>query len=226
MKKQVQILLAGVLVVIPFAATIGVIWWAASRLGEVGLGLAKLLNFSDAITEDFEWVMALVGALLLLGAIYVIGLLTRTYVFRRLVAAAEKLFSRVPGVKTIYESVRDLLKLFGGGSSNAMGKVVLYRPNGGEAAVLALLTNAKPTGLSKAVGDLDLVAVYVPMSFMIGGPLLYVPREHIQEIDMPAEQALRLAATAEITSAPAGGVAVPVPVTVEVKKTAAGSGKS
>jgi len=218
MKKQMQILLAGVLIVLPFGVTIAIIWWAASKLGAVGYELAKFLKTADAPAEPwYEYVMAVAGAVLLLGVIYIIGLLTRTYVFRRIVAAAEKLFSRVPGVKTVYESVRDLLKLFGGSSAGTMGKVVLYRPNGGEAAVLGLLTNAKPTGLSKAAG-MDLVAVYVPMAFMIGGPLMYVPRAHIQEIDMPAEQALRLAATAEITASSGGA-----PATIEVKKVVEGA---
>jgi len=200
MKKQIQILLAGMLIVIPFAVTIGIIWWAASRLGEAGFALARLLNFNGQVEKEFEWVMAIVGAILLLGLIYVIGLLTKLYLFRRLLALAERLFSRVPGVKTIYESVRDLLRMFGGGGPNRMGKVVVYRPNGGDAAVLALLTNANPTAMGKVAPDADMVALYVPMGFMIGGPVVYVPRSHVQEIDMTAEQALRLAATADITS--------------------------
>jgi len=210
MKKQMQILLAGVLVVIPFAVTIAVIWWAASKLGACGYEVATFINkkYTDVPPpeqEGLKMLMALVGSLLLIGLIYILGLLTRSYVFRRIVMLMERLFSRVPGVKTVYESVRDLLKLFGP-SAGRMGKVVLYRPNGGEATMLGILTNANPTGLA-SVADADLVAVYLPMAFMIGGPVVYVPREHIQEIDMPAEQALRLAATAEISASSNGAAA-------------------
>jgi len=205
MNRQLRILLAGVLVVIPFAVTVAIIWWATSNLGQLGYQImtSHMSLAEKAAVETNEGLkikLAVVGALAVIVCIYFIGLLTKLYLFRRLVHLAEVLFSHVPGVKTIYESVRDLLKLFGGGSGR-MGKVVLYHPNGGEMAMLGILTNAKPTGLANVPGH-DLVAVYLPLAYMLGGPVIYAPRKHIQELDLPVEEALKLAATAEITAAP------------------------
>ena len=43
------------------------------------------------------------------------------------------------------------------------------------------------------------VAIYVPFSYMFGGVTLYVDKEHVRELDLPVEQALKLAATAQVT---------------------------
>ena len=59
--------------------------------------------------------------------IYLVGLLMRFWLFSGLVTLVEKLLAHVPGVKTIYESVRDLMKLFGS-ESQRMGHVVEYLP--------------------------------------------------------------------------------------------------
>ena len=48
------------------------------------------------------------------------------------------------------------------------------------------------------------VAIYLPMSYMIGGYLVLVPSTAIQPIDMSVEDALRFTLTAGITGARSG----------------------
>ena len=38
----------------------------------------------------------------------------------------------------------------------------------------------------------DLVAVYFPMSYQIGGYTLYLPKDELQETDLSVEEAMRL----------------------------------
>ena len=49
--------------------------------------------------------------------------------------------------------------------------------------------------LAQSVGHGELVAVYVPLSYMIGGVTLYLPRTELVLVDMPVENAMRLAIT-------------------------------
>lgn len=216
MKRQFRLLLTGMLVIIPFAVTVYVIYWAASGLGTIGFDLAGLIwpdwaaEAQDALKDTknpwpSRWLGAL-GAVIVIAVIYLVGVLTHFWVFRKALEAMEALVQRVPGVKTIYESVRDLLKLFGGDSKH-MGKVVLYYPNGGEMGLLGILTNEHPAGL-ECMGEHEMVALYLPLAYMVGGPIVYVPRKNLRELDMPVEQALKLCATAEIThTAPAKVIA-------------------
>lgn len=215
MNKQVRTFLAGVLVVVPFAVTLWVIYSLATWLGSIGYRLLAKTPVAEggkmgtlgSLAKDhgMETALAIAGAVLVFVVIYFVGLLMSSIMFRRVIQSIENMIRWVPGVKTIYESVRDLLKLFGSGSGK-MGKVVLYRPNGGEMAMLGILTNENPSGLA-TLAEHQLVAVYLPMAYMLGGPIVYVPRKYLTELDIPVEHALKLCATAEISpNAPAAKI--------------------
>jgi uncharacterized membrane protein len=197
MKRQLRIFLAGVLVVVPFAVTIWVVYAAGGWLGKMGGSLLESVGLMDEPGETWwrRWGPAL-GAVIILAAIYAVGLLTRLWVFRGLLGLLDRLFERLPGIKTVYQSVRELMKLFGP-DSKEMGRAVLYRPPGARMTMLGLLTNDAPKEIPAEDGR-QRVAVYFPFAYMIGGPLLYLPREDLEEIDIPVETALKLAATAHI----------------------------
>lgn len=187
MKKQIRIFLAGAMVVIPFAITIWLITAVGSRLD-------ALVNIPfDRGKGDVRPFPPGAGAVIVVAFIYLVGVLTHFWVFRAVVSLAEKLVTRVPGIKTIYESVRDLMKVFGG-DTKRMGRVVIYRPPGADAAMLGVVTNEDPPG-AKAGRE---VAVYFPLGYMIGGPVMYVSPEHLQDVDISVEHALKLCATAQV----------------------------
>ena len=104
----------------------------------------------------------------------------------------EKLFGRLPVIKTLYESVRDILQLFGG-QGERMGQVVRFRMPGTEADLLGIRTSTAPRG---APGG-GKVAVYLPMSYQLGGFTLYVKPDAVEPVDMSVEEALKIAATAD-----------------------------
>ena len=203
MKRQLKIFLAGLFALVPFAITVWVIWWVGLALEKLGVNLALGPIWKVFELED-RWPLEQihgVGAVILIVAIYLVGLLMHFWLFRGIVRVFERIFEKFPGVKTIYESVRDLMKLFGSESRQKMGRVVEYLPPGAALGVLGILTNEQPSG----TGDADRAAVYFPLAYMIGGPVMFVPRDHLREVDMPVERALRLCATAQV------GIDAPVP---------------
>ena len=229
-KRIVQVWFAGLLVVVPFAITAYVFWRLATWLGGMGYYLMMELlplydkGLADAVEEahrravangdmdGFSVILAIVGSLLVILAIYFIGLLTHWWIFRKVLNIVEIWISRVPGVKTIYESVRDLMKLFGGDSSK-MGRAVLYNIPQTDINVLGILTNDSPVGVSQ--NGKRMVAVYLPFSYMFGGPTIYVSPDQVREAGISVDQALKLCATAHVGSpAPAA----PLPEVIEVKK--------
>jgi uncharacterized membrane protein len=85
------------------------------------------------------------------------------------------------------------MKLFGTGSRD-MGHVVEYSPPGQELSFVGILTSEKPI----CTADEKKVCVYFPFAYMIGGPIAMVNPEHLRPLDMPVEEALKLAATAHV----------------------------
>ena len=192
-RKQIRILFAGALVIVPLAITAWVIWSLGSWLDAMGREAFAYFN------SDFELPKG-IGALILVGVIYLIGLLTHLWIFQGAFALLERLVTHLPGAKTIYESVRDLMKLFGG-EQRQMGRVIQYNVPDSDMSFMGILTNENPLGLPRNDPSRK-VAVFLPLSYMIGGPTLLVSPEHIVEVDMSVEQCMKLCATAQVGSRP------------------------
>ncbi|MDP6544946.1 MAG: DUF502 domain-containing protein [Phycisphaerae bacterium] len=183
MKKQLGIFLAGVMVLVPLAVTVYVVCWLGSALDALGASILPNITLPPGV-----------GALVLIAAVYLVGLATRFWLFQAVWSLLEQIVTRVPGIKTLYESVRDLLQLFGG-NAGKMGKVVHYSPRGSSMKMLGIRTNDNPPFAQDSGGGRT-VAVYLPFSYMFGGITVYCEPECIEELDMPVEQCLKLCATA------------------------------
>lgn len=192
MKRHLKVLLAGALVVVPFAITVYIVWALAGWLGRQGYMLLNSLGVPDSFPD---WLVALLGAMMVVLCIYLVGLMTKLWIFRYSLGLLESWITRLPGIKTVYESVRDLMKLFGGDSSK-MGRSVMYRVPGTDMSVIGILTNDSPLGVPQT--PTRRVALYLPFSYMFGGPTIYVSPEHVEELDISVEQVLKLAATAHV----------------------------
>jgi len=183
MKKQLGIFLAGVMVLVPLAVTVWVVWWLGTTLDALGTKILPNVALPPGV-----------GAAILIATVYLIGLATRFWLFQAVLSLLEKTMTRLPGVKTLYESVRDLLQLFGG-NAGKMGQVVQYSPPGSDMKMLGIRTNDRPPYAQTQRGGAT-VAVYLPFSYMFGGITVYCEPDRIEEIDMPVEKCLKLCATA------------------------------
>ena len=191
-KKHLRILMSGALILVPVSVTVWLIVWIANFLGKMGFALLNLVGIEDKLTPVWQNWTGAIGIAGALAVVYVIGVLGNLWIFRWMFERMDQMLSRLPGIKTVYESVRDLMKLFGGGAGK-MGYPVLYQPPGSDVHMLGIVTNENPQG--RPEGD-DSVIVYLPMGYMIGGPIVYVSPSKLQRVDMPVETALKLAATA------------------------------
>jgi len=188
--KQVRIFFAGALVVAPLAITVSVVWSLGAWLEGLGTNLFLSLGFTP-LKHTYG-----VGSVIIIGLVYTVGLLTHLWLFRVAFGFIERLIARLPGIKTIYESVRDLMRLFGG-DSQRMGRVVQVSVPGTDMAMLGILTNENPFGLPMDSPHRK-VTVYVPYSYMFGGPSFFASPEQIVEVDMSVEQCMKTAATAMV----------------------------
>jgi len=173
------------MVVVPIGLTVYLIWWAGVSLDGLGRNMLPYWGLPPGL-----------GAVIVIVAIYLIGLLTHFWIFRAFFSIIERIVSRLPGIKTVYESIRDLMKLFGG-DAKSMGKAVQYKLPNTDVAVLGILTNDNPGGSAEGADPGEKkVAVFVPFSYMFGGPTIYVSPQQVEELDMSIEQLLKICTTA------------------------------
>jgi uncharacterized membrane protein len=105
----------------------------------------------------------------------------------------ESLVLRIPVVKTVYAALRDLTGLMrGGDGGRELERVVLVSIGPGKVLGFVTQENATIAGVGT---DESLVAVYLPMSYQIGGYTLYLPRDRIEPTDLSVEAAMRIVLT-------------------------------
>lgn len=122
----------------------------------------------------------------------------RAYLIRSVFGLTEKLFLKVPLVKTIYSALKEFFGLFAGENGGESFQVVMVDFPHLDIRALGFVTRDEFSDMPENMVSTDSVAVYLPMSYQIGGYTVYIPRSRLTFIDMPREQAMRLAVTAGI----------------------------
>jgi uncharacterized membrane protein len=141
------------------------------------------------------------GLLLAVLVIFGAGLLTHALLFRRLFGWAEKLLLEIPLVRSVYTALRDLFGLIAKGQdANALQVVSVALPGTGMRA-LGFVSRSDFSDLPAGIGREGEVAVYLPMSYQIGGYTLFMPRDQAVPVAMSREDAMKFILTAGLKSA-------------------------
>lgn len=189
MKRFSNIFLTGLLTILPIVITLYIVAWLATATESSLGGLIRL-----ALPE--EHYRPGLGILAGVSLVFAVGLLARALVVRRLMEWGESLINRVPLVKVIYGSVRDFTKFLSGSKEKSFRQVVMVSLNGMDAELLGFVTREDLGDLSPAGRNGDRVAVYLPMSYQIGGYTLMVPRAWLRPTSLSVQEGMRFALTA------------------------------
>lgn len=184
------IFLSGLAIVLPAALTIYLILWllvTADRL--MAQAVAPLLGGAGLWPG--------VGIALALALVMLVGILMQVWGFRSLLKLGQKLMERLPLVKVVYGPLRDLVDLFNPESDSGRGTPVAVRV-GEQGEVIGFVTSDDPP-FPRAHDESDIVAVYLPMSYQLGGYTLFVPKERLRNLDMSADEAMKLTLTAGVS---------------------------
>ena len=135
------------------------------------------------------------GILLTVIAIIGVGVLAGNFITGRIINWAISTFEKIPFLKAIYNPLRDLMSLFAGGGTDNMKKVVIVNFEKLGFKSIGLVTREEFSDIPEGTFPDDNIAVYVPMSYMLGGFTTIVPRSSVTEVDIPVEKAFKLAIT-------------------------------
>jgi len=185
MRRIWNTVLKGLVAILPIGLTLYVVYWLAVAAERLVSRLIKLV-----VPDQYYWPgLGLIAGLSLL---YVVGLAVNAYVVRRVLRFGDALFARIPVVKTIYVATRDFMRFLPtSGKSSDLKRVVLVPFGPGK--LIGFVTSETGTLLGDAHAKEDTVAVYLPMSYMVGGYTLFLPREVLEPTALSVEAGMRLA---------------------------------
>ena len=184
--------LKGLAVVIPVTLTLAILWWLARGAEQFLGGL-----LTRVLPEG--WYVLGMGVVSAVAITILSGLLTHVILFQRLFEIGEAVLNRLPLVKTIYSAIKDFIDYLSPDSRVAMSKVVLIKVPGQEFEMLGFVTSEDLSHVPMELSVEEPIAVYLPMSYMIGGYTLFLPRSCLTPLDLSFEEGMKLVLTGAVS---------------------------
>ncbi|AOE49612.1 DUF502 domain-containing protein [Kangiella sediminilitoris] len=188
MKNISKIFLQGLFAILPIVLTIAIIVWLVTTLENY---LSQLLLLF--MPEDMYWPG--LGLILGIVLIFALGLFIKLYLGRLIIRGLNKLMERIPVVRAVHNALNDMVRFVTASEKEELQKTVLVEVQEG-AEVIGFVTSQ-----NLELGERsDLIAVYIPMSYQIGGFTLFMPKDKVKELDIPPSKAMKKVLTAAMGS--------------------------
>jgi uncharacterized membrane protein len=179
--------ITGLLIWIPLAITA---WVLVSIIGTMDRSLLLL----PETLHPANWLgfnIPGLGTLLTLLAILLTGVIATNIIGQRMVRYWESILARIPVVKSIYYSVKQISDTVFSGTGDAFRKVLLVRFPHPQAWSIAFQTGAPANAVVHAGGD-ELVSVFIPTApSPLNGFVFFVKKQDTIELDMSVDEALK-----------------------------------
>ena len=168
MNRLARYFLNGLLFIVPIFLTVYIIYLLFTKIDSLlqiplpGIGIIPGVGFVVTIL-----------------IITLTGILVSNLITRRFMSLMDRLFNRLPLVKILYSSIKDLINAFLGEKKTFNQPVLVTIIPGSNASALGFVTSESLQHL----GVDDMVAVYFPQSYNFAGNLLLFPREQVRPIE-------------------------------------------
>lgn len=192
--------ITGLLVWIPLAITFTVLTWIIRTLDDWMLPwLPRHLQPQTILGFDIPGL----GVVLCIFILFATGVIAANVLGQRLVRMWESLLGRIPVVKSIYSSVKQVSDTLFSSSGQAFRKALLVQYPRRGAWTIAFLTGAPGGDITQHLGD-DYVSVYVPTTpNPTSGFFLMLPAADTIELGMSVDEALKYIISMGVVAPPA-----------------------
>jgi uncharacterized membrane protein len=190
--------ITGLLIWVPLAITAWVLSLIVRSMDQ------SLLLLPQAIHPEHVLGMYIpgLGALLTLLVVFLTGLVTTNIVGQKLVRFWEGVLARIPVVKSIYYSVKQVSDTLFSGSGVAFRKVLLVRYPHPEAWSVAFQTGHPARDVADMLPD-EHVGVFIPTTpSPVNGFFFFVKRKDVIELDMNVDEALKYIVSMGVVAPP------------------------
>jgi uncharacterized membrane protein len=199
-------LIAGLLVWVPLGITIWVLVFLVTTLDQTLL----LLPESARPEAVLGFRIPGLGVVLSLGILLLTGVIAANFFGARLILLWEALLGRIPFVKSIYSSVKQVSDTLLSDSGNAFRKALLVEfPYPGSWSI-GFLTGTPGASVAAHMNG-EHVSVYVPTTpNPTSGYFVMLPRERVHELDITVDEALKyIISMGVVAPRPHGDAAAP-----------------
>jgi uncharacterized membrane protein len=190
-------LLAGLLVIVPVAITVAVLRWIINQLDQTLLILPEAWQPDRLIGIHIPGF----GVLLTLGILLLVGGVTSNFVGKKLVNLGDRVVSRIPVVRGIYSSVKQVSDTLFSETGNAFRTAVLVQWPRPEVWTIAFVTGTPGGDVTTYLRGDEYVSVYVPTTpNPTGGYFVMLRKSDCIELKMSVDEALKYVVSMGVVS--------------------------
>lgn len=188
--------LAGALVTAPIAVTAYIGWWFISFIdGNIRPLIPAAYNPENYLPFSLPGI----GVATVILALTLIGAFAAGYVGRLALRFGEGLVARMPVVRSVYATVKQIVETVLAKKSGAFREVVMLEyPRAGVWSLGFVTAPAHPE--MQRWFDEDMIHVFIPCAPPTAGYLVTVPRRELRRLDMTVEEGLKLVLSGGIIS--------------------------
>ena len=192
---------AGLLVVLPLAITAWVIQWIVGTLDQTLL----ILPIAWHPDRLFGVHVPGLGVVLALGILLLVGAITSNFIGRRLLLWSDRVFNRIPVVRSIYSGVKQVSDTLFSESGNAFRTAVLVQWPRADVWTIGFVTGTPGGDVANHLPG-DFLSVYVPTTpNPTGGYFVMLRKSDCIELRMSVDEALRYVISMGVVAPPAPG---------------------
>ncbi len=182
--------LTGLILVGPIYITISLTWWFINWVDE----LARPLTPDALRTETYLPVhLPGLGLIIAFCTLTLLGFLTANLLGRKLVGYGEKILHRMPIVRPIYKTMKQIFEAVFSKSGSSFRKVALVEFPAPGMWSLVFLSQAPSSEVATRLPGIEHVSAFMPCTpNPTTGFFFYVPRKDIIELDITVEAAMAL----------------------------------
>ena len=194
--------LTGLVVVLPVGLTIYVVWGVIGWIDGWILPLIPAASQPEALMERYfgpeaNFPVRGVGVLVFLVVTAIVGWLARGLIGRSVMRKTEDMVDRVPLVRSVYSGVKQITETFFTKKEKSFDRTCLVEfPRQGYWAVGMVATKPKGEIAAKLPNGEDMVAVFIGLTPLTSGFLVFVPEREVIVLDLKADEAVKLIVSA------------------------------
>ena len=206
-------LIAGLLVWVPLGITIWVLHFLLTSLDQILLVLPEAAQPRRIFGFDIPGL----GVVLAFVILLVTGVIAANFLGARLIGAWESVLGRIPFVKSIYSSVKQVSDTLLSSKGNAFRKALLVEFPREGSWTIAFMTGTPAASIAPYLPG-EHISVYVPTTpNPTGGYFLMLPRSKVRELDMTVDEALKYIISMGVVAPRGSLVPPPAPPRVDAK---------
>jgi uncharacterized membrane protein len=183
-------LFKGALILLPFFISFYFIIWIAELFNKSFSQTFRLFG----IDKDYPFG---IGILVGLSLLYILGKTSEIFLAKHIKMWLERIIKSIPVLGSIFSSIRELSNFFKKTGTTPQGKAVILTFENPNFKIAGFLTKTDLHTLPTDDKLDDLVAVYIPLAYMVGGGFtVFVNKNNVKALDLPFDKAMQASLSA------------------------------